>query len=142
MNAPKSLDFHGTKINGIVTRFLVPPFELHPYETHFAGVKGISRIKGGTGKRLIEVDLTLFNNFKDRTALRKFIDDKLNWELVDETDTLTYSTDNPRFSAIYPDCTFLGFTPIGSHLPDVAGTLDGGWFCDGTLRFEQLSHDG
>jgi hypothetical protein len=140
-----SLTHNNNEFPGIVRSFMPGPFELHPWETHFGGVDGISRIEGGAGKRIIQVDLVLFNNFDTRQKLRSFIDDSLNWDFLGQNGQLEYDGDGTSgrgFNAPYADCTFEGFTPTDQDRFDDAGTLDGGWFSMGILRFVQLSKDG
>jgi hypothetical protein len=138
------LKFQGETIPGWVLGFAPGPFDLHPYETHFAGLDGVSRISGGKGRRIIEIPFVLFDDYGSRQELHDFINDTLNGDWLDANDTLEYRGTSPAFVAPYPDCTFEGFTPADppGELFDEGDTLDGGWFCLGTLRFVQLSKDG
>jgi hypothetical protein len=131
----------GVSIPGLVLKWPEIPFDLHPYETHFAGVDGISRLEGGAGRRVLDVAIVLYNRYSSRTALSAFVNDQLNWDMVGSSHTLEYSTASPAFTAVEPDCVLEGFMQddqIG-QIFDGAGTLDGGWFCFGVLRFIQLS---
>lgn len=106
------------------------------------GLHGERELTGGRGGRMLRCHITLHAKHLTRKALEAAVSllnrnvgahGTLEVRLADGT--------SDRFA----DCTFLGFQPDGDPsgrtgpLKDEAGTLDGGWWIQGTLHWRQLS---
>jgi hypothetical protein len=152
----KNYAFPGTHGAAIV----LPP-ELHVVRSSFFGLDGTSEIVGGRGGREITVDMWFHNKFFRRdqlingpiTTSRLIIGHHGKLELIHElapqrskqNGAITYQAKARKEE--YEDVTFHGFFPTsfggqpGVPLFDWAGTVDGGWFIAGQLRFYQLKSD-
>ena len=134
---PDAVKFSGKTIPGFCLPFLPPPPEFEAVRTKFFNVRGESEIVGEIGGRTFEVPICLFGKYKDAADLTDFIESTLR-ELIGDNGTLELKDDSGWGSFL--DCTFEGFTPQPPGvLHDDAGTLDGGWWCNGLLRFRKLS---
>lgn len=130
--------FRGVTIPGTILRHGKPPYALQTYRTHFFRVNGVSEILGGRGGRPLEFPILLHNRWPSRQALETYIDNTLQLVLFGRNGEIDYR-DGDRVVPPYKNCTFHGFEMEGTGpLLDVAGTLDGGWFCYGRLLFFQL----
>jgi hypothetical protein len=139
--AAGTLTFNGDTGLCLPLAFTPAAPEYHFFRTHFAGTDGVSEITAGSGLRTILVKVVVFGGFRTRNQLQQYCEQTMNVTALGSNSTLKYSSSNPKFSVSYPDCTFEGFAMDESPgmLYDSAGTLDGGWFCLGTLKFTQLS---
>ncbi len=135
-----ALVFDGKTIKGSVLRCPTEAPELQAWRTAFAGVRGESEIIGKTGGRTLLFEMLLFGDFTKREDLFSYIESTINGAagLIGRHGTVQYkSTTGTRWSLPWRECTCEGFTRMGSEVPDVAGTLDGGWFVQGVLKFRQ-----
>lgn len=136
------LTFNGVAFQGLPLEFVPAAPEYLFFRTHFAGVNGVSEITGGRGARTISIPVVVFGKFLTRDAIQEYVDNNLNREGLALNGQLAYvSTGTQRWNRTYDDCTFEGFSLLSppGFLPDEAGTLDGGWWCLGALKFTQLS---
>lgn len=126
-------------IYGTVLPFTPAPRELHTTRTHYAGLAGVSEIQLATGARQHQVGMVIHKRYT-RTQLQQAVQklqqgfDGAGWigtngRLTIHSDALEHRFDN---------CTFEGFLAQTGLLPDIGGTLDGGWFVEGVLLFTQL----
>lgn len=102
----------------------------------FWGLIGEGELVGQRGGRWIDVFIWLHGNYTSAAALTRELEslDRMVGRHGDLVITGSYSR---RFR----NCTFDGFTPAGERggpIRDVAGTLDGGWWTAGNLRWRQL----
>ena len=106
--------------------------------TKYFGVAGESEIHGLGGGREIAIPFYFFDNFPSAAALLSRID-QLDYK-AEEGLAGDLQLSGPIYNRTYHDVTFEGFEvdPEVGVLPDVAGTLDGGWFAKGTLHFYDL----
>lgn len=120
---------------------LAPP-KLNAVRTHFAGTKGETELILGSGSRPIQIAYVMhslsLNSAEDVVGKMITYDQSIGYH-----GELEISGAVPRK---YSNCTFEGFTPVGSPLRDVANTLNDGasengeyWFVRGVLVFTQLS---
>jgi hypothetical protein len=137
-----TLKFAGKTLKGAVLRPPVAAPEVQVWRTHFAGVLGESEIRGKSGGRMLEFQFLMFGSFTKRTDLFDYIEKDLHGGsgLLGTNGTIEYSgaDDSTTYKLQWKDCTFEGFIRSGGELPDVAGTLDGGWFVPGMLRWRHL----
>jgi hypothetical protein len=110
----------------------------------FFGLDGVSEIWGGRGKRQIDTDIWLHNNFSNSPQLVAYL--QVLEAMVGDHGLLKITAGGtggvPRS---YPHCTFKGFEPTRGEKwgpkPDITGLLDGTvntWWQAGTLTWEQL----
>lgn len=133
--------FTGTLISCLVISQPTPMPELQTWRTHFAGLKGTSELRGLAGGRVLDFEVLVLGEFETRDRLRDYIDKTLNGSLHGKHGELRYTSaaGSERWNAVWKHCTLEGFAASSRMLPDVGGTLDGGWHVRGTLRFVQLS---
>jgi hypothetical protein len=145
-----ALLFNNVAFKGVPLAFTLAAPQYEFLRTKFSGVIGVSEIAAGSGLREIAIPVVCYGGFKNRTALQQYIDGSKGMNLdfasgggLGANGTLEYRGDNNSnaFLFFYNDCTFEGFTmrPDPGMLLDVAGTLDGGWWCFGALKFTQLT---
>jgi hypothetical protein len=140
---PHTLKFGKEQISCTVLAVPEPAPELQTWRTRFAGVQGESELVGTAGGRTLEFALMIHGSFATRNALRDYIQGTLNGSLIGEHDDIVFRGTSPNFEHDWMHCTCEGFSmaPGSSPLFDFAGTLDGGWFVPGVLRFRQLYRD-
>jgi len=106
------------------------------------GLHGEREIDGGRGGRMLRIEITVHNRYASRQSLQLALD--LADRIVGHYGTLAVRLADGTTKQ-YQHCTFEGFQPHGDPrgrtgpLKDEAGTLDGGWWIQGTLHFRQLS---
>jgi len=151
------IKFRSKEIPGTHGAAVFPPPELHVVRTYFWSMRGQTEIVGDTGGREVTVDLWLHDGFKKREDIAKklkALDAMVGAHGVLEVDLgaqpKTASGSSASASSKEKEtlryCTFGGFdrSSIGQGpVPvfDYAGTVDGGWFAAGMLRFYQLRTD-
>lgn len=132
------LTFNGA-IDGTHGPVTMEPPLLHSKIVKFWGVNGETELRGGRGGRILECRIWLHNGYSTYRALGRELE-SLD-RRVGTHGTLTIRG-NGGYQRQFRNCTFLGFTPDGlpgsGPVRDVAGTLDGGWWIAGTLRWRQL----
>lgn len=144
-----SLKFDGLDIPGLFGQVVFGAPEITTRPVKFFQVKGEGEVVGEVGGRWIAVRVLLYGGFTTQAKLEAKLKDLskkvgVNGTLDAESDgegdnSLNYQLDY---------CTFHGWEPIPLNgqedpgpLPDIAGTLDGGWFYHILLRFRQLRWD-
>jgi hypothetical protein len=138
---PNTLTIVGETVTGIIHGTLAEPPELQRREIKYWGVKGSTEIFGERGARDFEVRMTVFANYSAATLTAAM----KTWDRMtgDHGDVVVTNNDN-GWSRTFKNVTFLGFLrgtdPTDGPVPDVAGTLDGGWWITGTFKFRQISN--
>ncbi len=133
----------GVTFNSLVIPGEVLPFQpaspmLQRFPTKYAGIKGESEIIGGTGSRMVEIPMVIFGEWESAGQLQEFLNTLT--DLVGTNETVEIESNAEQ--GPYDNCTLVDWQPVRMPLPDVAGTLDGGWFMYIMLRFIQLDTGG
>ncbi len=127
-----------------------PAINEHMYETppeaparisHYWGLSGDTEIRSGGGSRLIHLRVVLRDNYPTYAALAERL--RLLHRLVNTHGSLhIVGTVNRSFA----NCTFLGFSQGQDRgdgpLPDIAGTMGGGWWIRGVCTWRDLGPAG
>ena len=118
---------HGTAMEGSWTS--------QSLRRYYFGLYGQTEKRGGRGARELTVDITLHDTYSDFAALHGFLKNKLNRK-INKHGTLEVKDDN--IQQTFKNVTFDRFDWTQPPLADDAGTVDGGWWMSGVLRFTQL----
>lgn len=101
-------------------------------------VPGELELLGGPGGRDVVIPIVLHDSYGAFLDLR--LQMQIYEELVGTNEELQISSGG--FADVFRSSTYHGFEVIGDPrdgpLKDVAGTLDGGWWWRGTLKFRSL----
>lgn len=128
---------HKIEIPGIVLEWQVMPREVQQMTTKFWGLKGESRIFGGSAGRNLEIPVLVYDEdrFTTRQALSRFLDRDISTDLVGDEATLTVESEADR--PPYANCSFEGMVNIEGPKIDEAGTLGGGAWAICIFLFRQ-----
>ena len=117
------------------------PYDLKTVRATFFGLPGESEIIGFRNGRNLECRHWLYGNYATPAAL---VADLQRMEgFVGSHGLLVMTAFDGATVEEFHNCTFLGFErelidDVNYLLKDMAGTLDGGWFARGVLRWRQL----
>jgi hypothetical protein len=126
---------HAFTVYGIVLPIQMPARELQQATTKFWGVRGESRINGGTAGRFIEIPVLVYGaQFNTQAKLSQWFDDLWQYQGKNATLQITSEADRPPLR----DCTFDSALMDSAPKLDVAGSLGGGAFA--TIRFLFRQH--
>lgn len=127
---------HKIEIPGVVLPWTVPTRELQQMTTKFWGVKGESRIVGGTAGRTLEIPVLVYDaaRFNTQAKLSTFLDRDLD-QIVGEVATLVVVSEADR--PPYNHCSFEGAMIVEGPKLDAAGTLGGGAWAVVLFAFRQ-----
>lgn len=129
---------HAIEVPGMVLEgVFVAPRELKQLTSRFWGVKGESRIYGGTSGRNIVLPVLIYDASRFSTAARlsSFIEKDLNQDAVQKRATLQVFS--PASRPPYPDTSFEGAVELRAPMRDEAGSLGGGFFALVRLQYRQ-----
>jgi len=136
------ITFAGSPIPGTHEQLLTLAPQLQAKRTKYSGVVGESEITQSRGGRDLSTHIWIHNAYSSSDALVAYLEN-LDGLVGTHGDLVITRTARGGVPRSFPNCTFEGFFPDPERgaLPDVAGTLDGGWWIAGTLRWHQL-YDG
>lgn len=131
------LSHNGNQIYGTHGPIIQRSPDLQVARTKFWGVKGTSEILGFGGGRPLTIESWIHNGFTNPADCVTYLN--LLDRYIGGHGDLEVTTPG-GIARIFHHVTFEGFDmgPWGI-LPDQSGTLDGGYWCMGTLKFFQLS---
>ena len=138
---PTSVTFNGGTLPGIPEHLHRGEPHLQLREVHFWGLVGAAAILGQRKGRILTIQHVVHNQFATYAALTAELA-KL-YAAVGESGDLTITNTDNGYTETFRHCVYLGFTTgvdaRDGPLKDVAGTLDGGWWCRVWMRWLQLT---
>lgn len=127
---------HVFDVEGIVLPLQMPTRELQQVTTKFWGIRGESRINGGTAGRFIEVPIVVYaTRFNTQQKLSAWFDDLNQYQGRTSTLQIFSEADRPAMR----DCTFDGALMETAPKMDIAGSLGGGAWMIARFLFRQHS---
>lgn len=139
------LTFDNAPIVGRHTSLVAQRPEFVVTRRYFWGLRGMSEIRSGTSMYSISCKLWLFDNFASALELHDEIGALYRRVLDHGTLVESKEANGTGMDQTFTECTFEGFErlPIQGRedagpIEDIAGTLDGGWWCFGALHWTKF----
>ena len=127
---------HVFTVPGTVLPLRIGTRELQEVATKFWGVKGESRITGGTGGRFVEIPVLVYGaQFANQGQLASWFDQLGQYQGQTGTLVITSAVNRPALQ----DCSFDMAALLTDPKIDEAGMLGGGAFAEISFLFRQHS---